>query len=196
MTSKGLRKDSIGLSKLTPWDISKIELGYSNVIFVENWGLKPRIYEVIWEIDQYKHNYGVNKHSVTQRIVYMQIALKLIKENFWFGIGTGDLPAAYAQYYKTHDTGLSKERQFHTHNEFLRVFAIFGLIGLLIIMASFILPVFLEKKWFSYYFIMIFTIVFLSFLNEDTLETQIGVTFATLFYALFLWGTKNHADDN
>jgi len=36
---------------------------------------------------------------------------------------------------------------------------------------------------------MIFIILFLSFISEDTLETQVGVTFAAFFYSLFLWGT-------
>jgi hypothetical protein len=190
MTSKGLRKDSVGITQLTPNDIHSIEHGITNEIYTRNLGLKSRVYEVIWEFDQYRHGAGVNKHSVTQRIVYMQIALELIKDNFWFGIGTGDLNVAYANYYQTHNTGLSKDRQFLTHNEFLRFFVVFGFIGFLIIMAAFLLPVFIEKKWFSYYFVMIFTIVFLSFLNEDTLESHIGVTFSILFYSLFLWGVK------
>jgi O-antigen ligase len=193
MTSKGLKKDSVGITQLTPVDISRIEHGITNIIYSNKLGLKPRLYEVIWEFDQYKHGSGVNTHSVTQRIIYMQIALSLIKENFWFGVGTGDLPMKYANYYKTHDTGLSKERQFHTHNQFLRFFVLFGIFGFLIIIAAFIIPVFLERKWSSYYMIMIITIILLSFLNEDTLETQIGVTFATLFYSIFLWGCKKNS---
>lgn len=190
MTSIGLRKDSVGVSKLTAVDINRIEHGMTNYIYANKFGIMPRIYEVIWEIDQYKHGWGVNQHSVTQRIIYMQIALSLIKDNFWFGIGTGDLPMEYANYYKTHETGLSKERQVHTHNQFLRLFTMFGLFGFLIIMAAFFIPVFIEHKWQSYYLVMIIAIVLLSFLNEDTLETQIGVTFSIFFYSLFLWGSK------
>ena len=193
MTSKGLKKDSVGITQLTPVDINSIEHGITNVIYTSKLGLKPRLYEVIWEFDQYKHGSGVNKHSVTQRIIYAQIALYLIKDNFWFGIGTGDLPMEYVNYYETHETGLSKDRQLHTHNEFLRLFVLFGFFGFLIIIAAFIIPVFIERKWSSYYLIMIITIVFLSFLNEDTLETQIGVTFSTLFYSLFLWGSKKES---
>lgn len=122
MTSKGLRKDSVGVSKLLATDISLIEQGVTNVIYTSKLGLKPRIYEVIWEFDQYKHGKSVNQHSVTQRIIYMQIALNLIRDNFWFGVGTGDLPSEYANYYRTHDTGLTKDRQLHTHNQFLRFF--------------------------------------------------------------------------
>lgn len=189
LTSKGFTKDSVGVSLLTDNDVRNIESGYTNYLFEKKWSLTPRIYEVIWEIDQYKHNGSVNEHSVTQRIVYMSIAVKLIKKHFFFGIGTGDLPMEYANYYKTHETGLSVDRQRHTHNQFLRFFAVFGVIGFLIIMAAFIIPPFYERKWNSYYFIMIFSLVFLSFLNEDTLETQAGVTFATLFYSLFLWAS-------
>jgi peptidoglycan/LPS O-acetylase OafA/YrhL len=125
----------------------------------------------------------------------MQIALHIIKENFWFCICSGDIPAAYANYYKTHETGISSERQFLTHNEFLRLFAGFGCIGFLLIMFCFIYPPFLEKSWKSYYFVMIFTIILLSFLNEDTLDSQIGVTFAAYFYSLFLWGIRKEEQD-
>jgi hypothetical protein len=194
MTSVGLKKDSAGVSKLKTEDILRIENGMTNVIYSGKLRFKPRIYEVIWELDQYRHGAAVNTHSVTQRIIYMQIALELIRANFWFGIGTGDLPMKYSEYYQTHETGLSKDRQFHTHNEFLRLFATFGVFGFLIIMAAFFIPVFIEKKWSSYYMIMIITIILLSFLNEDTLESQIGVTFSLLFYSVFLWGYRSEKE--
>jgi hypothetical protein len=190
MTSKGLRKDSAGIVKLSGRDITNVQHGLTNYLFENKWSLKSRIYEVIWEIDYYKHSNVVNEHSVTQRIIYAKIALTLIKDNFWFGIGSSNIPMRYKQYYKEHETGLAYKWQRHTHNQFLRIFLAFGLIGFLVVMAAFIIPPFLEKKWSSYFFYMIFLIIFLSFLNEDTLETQVGVTFSVYFYCLFLWGVN------
>jgi hypothetical protein len=188
MTSKGLNKDSMGVTQLAAKDIINIEHGLGNVIYEKKWSLSSRLYEVIWELDHYLKNKAVDEHSVTQRFVYLKIATQLIKDNFFFGVGTGDLPKEYLNYYQTHDTGLSQEHWWHTHNQYFRLMATFGLVGFLVILFAFIYPAILERKWDSYYFVMIFTIIFLSFLNEDTLETQIGVTFATYFYALFLWG--------
>jgi hypothetical protein len=190
MTFKGLRKDSAGVVQLSARDITNIQHGFTNSLFENKWSLKSRIYEVIWEIDFYKHSNIVNEHSVTQRIIYSKIALALIKDNFWLGIGSSNIPMRYKQYYKEHETGLNYRWQRHTHNQFLRFFLAFGLIGFLVVMAAFIIPPFLEKKWSSYFFYMIFFIIFLSFLNEDTLETQVGVTFSVFFYSLFLWGAN------
>jgi hypothetical protein len=65
----------------------------------------------------------------------------------------------------------------------------------MIIILAFFIPVFIEHKWSSFYLVMIITIVLLSFLNEDTLETQIGVTFSAFFYTLFLWGYESKEGD-
>ncbi len=190
LTSKSLTKDSAGITKLTGRDIVNIENGMTNIIFEKKYSIMPRIYEVFYEIDHYKHSGAVDNHSVMQRLVYYQIAIYLIKKHFWFGVGTGDLKKEYLNYYQTHDTGLSPERWWQTHNQFLRIFATFGIIGFIIFLAAFILPPYFERKYNSYYFLMIFIIVLLSFINEDTLETQAGVTFSTYFYSLFLWGAS------
>jgi hypothetical protein len=190
MTSINLPKDSLGMTKMTGKDIINVENGMTNIIYTKKYSIIPRIYEVFWEIDFYKHTGQVDNHSVIQRIVYYRIAVSLIKSNFVFGVGTGDLPKEYLKYYQTHDTGIAKERWWQTHNQYLRVFVTFGVIGFAIFLIAFILPPFYERKWNSFYFLMVFLIIMLSFINEDTLETQAGATFVAYFYSLFLWGTS------
>jgi hypothetical protein len=194
MTSLDLPKDSVGVTKLKGSDIVNIENGLTNVIYAKKYSIIPRIYEVIWELDYYKHTGSVDNHSVVQRFVYYRIAIELIKKHFVFGIGTGDLPQAYLQYYQSHDTGISPERWWQTHNQYLRVFATFGIVGFIIFLIAFIAPPFFERKWQSYYFVMIFLVIILSFINEDTLETQAGVTFTAFFYSLFVWGASRKLD--
>ncbi|NJK85175.1 MAG: hypothetical protein HC906_03650 [Bacteroidales bacterium] len=54
LTSKGLRKDSAGISKLSEKDILAVENGDANVLFTKKLSLYPRLYQIIWEFDVYK----------------------------------------------------------------------------------------------------------------------------------------------
>ena len=189
LTSKGLRKDSVGVWQLSNKDIHNINNGMANHIYERTWSIYPRIYEVIWELHNYANTGATNKQSLVQRFIYSKIAIHYIKDNFWFGVGSANIPLSYAKYYKENETGISPKWQCHTHNQYLRFFMAFGIFGFIIFLTAFLLPPFMEKRWPSYYFLMIFLIIFLSFINEDTLETQVGVTFATFFYSLFLWGS-------
>jgi hypothetical protein len=189
MASKGLRKDSIGIWQLSKQDINNVENGLTNYIFGMKGSIYPRVYEAIWEIDEYIKNGDVNKHSITQRLSFAKAGLNVISEKLFFGYGEGSFHSALNNYYKTHKTGLDLNHQLHTHNQYLRFIILFGIVGFLIILVAIIIPPFFEKKWTTYYFLMIFIISFLSCLNEDTMETQVGVTFFAFFYSLFLWGT-------
>jgi hypothetical protein len=68
LTSRGLRKDSAGVSKLTDEDVKLILDGYSNYIFKRKLGIYPRIYQIIWEIDTYRKFGNPSGHSITQRL--------------------------------------------------------------------------------------------------------------------------------
>jgi hypothetical protein len=188
LTSKGLRKDSAGVWALSKRDIYNIENGITNFIYAKKASLFPRIYEVVWEIDNYIKYKDPNGHSVTQRIIYSKMAFDIFKTHPVFGVGTGDVKKEVTDYYKVNDTGLAKIFQRDIHNQYLMFLVAFGIVGFLIIIAAFIIPPILERKWKSYYFLITFIVLFLSFINEDTLETQVGVTFAALFYSLFVWG--------
>ena len=77
LSSKGLRKDEQGISKLTAEDMAAIENGLTNYIFLNPYSLYPRIYEIIWEIDRYLKGKEPGDHSVSQRIIYFKAALSV-----------------------------------------------------------------------------------------------------------------------
>jgi O-Antigen ligase len=191
MTSKGLRKDSVGVSMLTNEDIRLIENGNANYIYGKKLSLYPKLYEVLWQIDVFRRGENPSGHSVTQRILYLQAGIGIIKQHFLFGTGTGDVRSAFSKYYDETGSKLDKRWRLRAHNQYVTFFLTFGIFGFLWIMFSLIYPPFLEKKWKDYFFVMFFIIGFLSMLNEDTLETHIGNSFFSFFYALFLLGVKN-----
>jgi len=191
LTSKGLRKDSAGMTNLTDEDVQLIEEGKANYIYGRKAAIYPKLYEVIWQIDRFRKGANPSGHSVTQRILYLQAGIGIIKENFWFGVGTGDVADAFRDYYEKTDSKLDKRWRLRAHNQYITFLLTFGIFGFLWIMFSLIYPVFQEKKWTDYFFIVFFIIGFLSMMNEDTLETHIGNSFFSFFYAFFLLGVRN-----
>jgi hypothetical protein len=188
LSSLGLRKDSTGISKLSKSDISMIENGYANHIFKNKFSIYPRIYQVIWEFDYYINGGNPSGHSVTQRLEYLKVGIVIIKNNFLIGVGTGDVQNSFDIQYEKSNSILQKKYRRRAHNQFVTFFIAFGLLGFLWIMFAIIYPIIIEKKYRNYFFLIFILIVLVSFLNEDTLETQAGITFFTFFYSLLMFG--------
>ncbi len=185
LTAKGLRKDSVGVSKLTQHDISLIESGYPNPIYANRWSFTPKIYQLLWVIDVYKKGGNPSGHSVTQRIEYLRAAFGIIENNFFFGVGTGDVPKAFENQYVAMKTRLLPEFRHRAHNQYVTFFITFGFFGFLWFLLALIYPAIFEDKFNNYLFIVFFVTACISMFNEDTLETQAGVTFFAFFYTFF-----------
>jgi len=191
LTSKGYRKDAGGVQQMTETDIQAVENGVANYIFLNKYSLYPRIYQIIWELDSYKQGNDPSGHSVAQRLAYMQASTHIIKNNIVFGVGTGDVQQEFNNYYKMSDNPLRAEYRRRAHNQFYTFLITFGIVGFVICIFALFLPVFMEKRWGDYLFLCFGIIGFLSMLNEDTLETQTGVSFFMFFYSLLLFGRNS-----
>ncbi|MCK5168398.1 MAG: O-antigen ligase family protein, partial [Bacteroidales bacterium] len=190
LTSKGYRKDSVGISKLSSKDIKNIENGMANYIYENKYAIYPKIYEAIWQIDVYRKGFNPAGNSITQRVEFVKTAFYIIKDNFWFGVGTGDVQDSFDRQYELNNSQLPKENRLRAHNQYITFFLTFGFIGFILLFFSMLYPVFNHKGFYNYLFMIFFIIALLSFINEDTLETQIGITFFSYFYSLFLFGSK------
>ena len=188
MTSKNLRKDADGISQLADSDIKAIENGLANYIFLDKNSLHPRIYEIIWELDSYSKGHDPSGHSVAQRLTYLIAAKEIISKNPVFGVGTGDVKMEFDSYYKSSGSLLNQRWWNRAHNQYITFLVTFGWVGFVIVLLSFFIPVFYEKRWGDYLFLCFALIGFISMLNEDTLETQTGVSLFVFFYSLLLFG--------
>jgi len=187
LTSKGLRKDAEGIGKLTENDIRNIENGMTNYLFENSVSFFKRIYQIVWEIDVYHKGGNPSGHSVTQRIEYYKMAFQIIRENFWFGTGTGGYNTAYQKKYNQNK--FFKEQQFRqrSHNMFLSYWIDFGVIGLIYICFALFAPVFMERKSQSFLMMIFLLIVLLSFMNEDSLNNHDAISFFAFLYPLYLY---------
>ncbi len=190
LTSKGYRKDAVGVKKLTKAETEAIELGTANYIYMQRFRLYPRIYEVIWEIDRYRMGFGPNEKSVVQRFLYLDAGWKIARENLLIGVGNGDVKAAFKDHYDSTNSPLSQEWRKRAHNQYLTFLISFGIPGLLICIFAMVGPLFLAGRGRSFLAVGFVILILLSMLNEDTLETACGVAFVSFFYSLFLFGPE------
>lgn len=196
ITSKGLRKDAEGLEKLSADDISNIENGMTNYRFAKSFSFYKRLYQIIWEMDVYQKGGNPSGHSVSQRLEYYKMALKIINEDFWLGKGTGGYYPAYQEKYDQNKFFQGHEYRQRSHNMFLSYLIDFGLIGMCYICFALVAPVWFEHKTRSFLLLTFLLIVFLSFLNEDTLNNHDAITFFSLFYPLYLCSKHEKPQEN
>jgi hypothetical protein len=190
LTSKGLHKDADGVNKLTDAEIRSIEDGAVNVNCQDQYSLKTRIYETIWEFDRYSRNGDPNAHSVMQRLEYWKASWLIIKEHWLFGVGTGDMNIAFARQYDKMNSPLAKQWRLRSHNQFLSITVGFGIFGLLWFLFVLVYPFTFKRVRKDFYYFVFFIIFLLSMTNEDTIESQAGLTFFVFFSTLFLLGRK------
>ncbi len=187
LASKGLRKDADAINTLTDAEIKAVERGIVNVSYQGLSSLNGRLHQIAWELDLYNKTGDPNGHSLTQRFEFWKAAFGIIKENFIFGVGTGDIQIAFDQQYVEMDSPLLKEWRLRSHNQYLSITVAFGIVGLIWFLITLFYPMFLLEKNVDYLYCTFLIIALVSFLTEDTLETQAGVTFFAFFNSFFLF---------
>lgn len=179
MSALGLRKDAADFQKLTSEDIKEIENGATRLKSQNR--IKVRMEALRNQFVLYKNGKNPDGSSLFQRVEHWKAAFHIIKNNFWLGVGTGDVQNVFDETYSNINSPLSKEYWYRSHNQFLTFFVSFGVFGFLVFL---LLWVFIFKKvietnnWIGFAFALV---AFASFLPEDTLETQQGVTFVGFF---------------
>ena len=194
LTSKGLRKDAQGVASLDDQDILNVEQGVANYVNQSHPGVYARLAETLFEYNQYRRNNNPNGGSLSQRIEYTRASFHLIRKHPIFGVGTGDLPDAYAQAYNELNSPLKERYRHRAHNQYLSITVGFGLLGLALFLVVLFYPYLSSKKNRSYLYTIFLVILLISMLPEDTIESQAGVTWFALFNSLFIFAFRKEED--
>lgn len=182
MASKGLTKDSVGFRSMTKADVANVENAVASVELAKG-GIRARLYSLKHQLE---HPEDPNGHSLLQRLQYWKAARTIISEHWIAGVGAGDIQKAFDGYYATHETGLDEKQQLRSHNQYLTTWVTSGIFGLLAFLLWWLSLLRMGWKKQLPAVVAFVAIALTSFLIEDTLETQMGVTFIALFYALFV----------
>lgn len=187
LSSKNLRKDSVGVWALHDVDIKNIENGYANYLYADKFSLKARLYIVFWQLDKYFKEGFADRQTISQRIVYIKVAARIIREHFWLGVGPGDVLDVSKKHTKLLKAGIGEKYTSRVHNQFLLEFVglgIFGFIGFIVLM---FFPYLRNKMWSDYLFTTFYLVVFIGLFIDVLFDAQLGIAFFAYFYALLFF---------
>lgn len=147
--------------------------------------VKSRFEGFIISVSSYDKGTKNSSEGTTERILVWKNAVKVMSENFPFGVGTGDVNASLTESYERHSFQEGVRRGLNAHNQYLQTaiaIGISGLLCLLFILGSLFRRGFQTQQGLVFYFALIIT---LNFLVESMLETQAGVVFVAFFVSFF-----------
>ena len=183
LTSKGYPKDSVGFSLLSDQDIRNVEMGYTD-FHQEDWNnLELRIDQFFFQFYAVVNQKNPGGKPFVQRLYYLEGAFSIIENNFFTGVGIGDIQDEFDNYYREDQSELQSQYRVRTHNQYLTYFITLGIVGFLWFLYATIYPLVLFSR-INFILAVSQFILLLSFFSEDTLETQPGVTLYAFIIAL------------
>jgi len=180
LASKNLKKDSISVSQLSEVDILNIQNGQSN--YLDNSSFNGKISKLTKQYLAYSTHKNPNGHSFIQRIEHLKTGIELVKSNWITGVGIGDVNLAFQDQYTKENSVLEPKFRLRSHNQIITIWVSLGIIGLLLILYLLFMPFFTNNNSFSQ--VLISVALLFSFLTQDMIETQAGVTIFALFFSL------------
>lgn len=193
MTSKGMRKDSVGVWQLTNDEIALIENGCTSIEM--NSGLEAKLHSFLYEYEMYEAGADPNGFSLLQRLAHLKTA-KLILTDYWLaGVGIGDVDLIFQDYYEKSNSKLWPENRLRAHNQFISLWIGLGILGLSVMILIFVIPLF-KNRTGDYFLVISILALVVSFMFEDTLETQAGATIFALFYSMAVFRERENVRQN
>jgi O-antigen ligase len=185
LTSKGLNKDSVGLSKLTQNEIQKIENGETSSVAYNNF--EKRIRSLLYQRESRKKNSDPNNQTINQRVVFWKAGIDIFLNQPVFGYGPGGAKTQFKKYYKNRNTNLKKNNQLLAHNQFITQAINLGGLGATIWLFILLYSFLKVEKEMSLFFVPYLILMFFAFMSDDMLEVQAGVTIFSFFGTLLLF---------
>lgn len=153
--------------------------------FVAYHTIKPfhnKIQYMMWDIEQYQKGEGKN-YSDSERLMSCEIAIDMIKDAPIFGHGIGDLrPLTTLKHKEKYGV---KEKYIYPHNQYLYVLTAIGILGALIFFFGLFCPLLFTAER-NIFVILIFVMLMLSFLVENTIQRAVITAFFLFFILLNL----------
>ena len=130
--------------------------------------------------------------GIKNSFCYSSKAIKVIKENIFFGAGLGDSKMELQKKrFGDVETKRLHNGKFNYHNQYLESIAAIGIFGASILLLIFIVSFIRSVKTSNFLFFAFLFIVVISCLTESILQRQLGVAFFVFFCSVFGINTSN-----
>ncbi|MBC8487851.1 MAG: O-antigen ligase family protein [Bacteroidetes bacterium] len=128
------------------------------------------------------------------RVFIWESSIEIIKENFLFGVGTGDVKQSLLKKYKEKHIELALEEHLNAHDQYLQTFIAIGFIGFLLLISSIILPAIYAIRYKNLLYFLFLSMIGFHLLVESMLERQAGVVFYAFFNVFLFYFTSDNKD--
>ncbi len=176
--------------------ISLIMVVVIPIIFFFSIELFPHSFDRIVEATEIVNkSEEINKNTIdgtAERILIWHSALEIIKKNFLFGVGTGDVKDILMKEYKKEHITEAYKQKLNAHNQYLQTSLSIGFFGLIVLLISLLLPFVDSFKNGNFLFIIFLLIISFNFLFESMLERQSGVVFYAFFNSFLFFSKKDY----
>ena len=143
---------------------------------------KERILYMLEDVSKYQSQEW-NAYSDAERILSMKAGLDIAKSHPWFGTGSADLREEMKAYFYQH---FDKDTYIMPHNQFISILAANGILGLILFVLAFFVPLLINYAFRNPFFLALHIIVLVSLMVENTFETSVGVAFYLYFVLIGL----------
>lgn|SRR5574344_1589469 len=123
-------------------------------------------------------------NSMSERQLIYKNIHKVIFANPIFGVGTGDVRTTLQNFYNQQHFNFPN--YLNAHNQFLQTTVALGIIGLLVLLCCFVVPLKTIMKRKDYFLIAILCMIGIGFMFESMLERYVGTYFFALIYSLMI----------
>jgi len=139
-----------------------------------------------------------NNYSLTARWYSYKVGAKIFTDNLWSGVGVGNFAKAIKETYGQDYPKINEMGIKEPHNQFLYWLGSFGILGTGLLLFIFYFPLLWKKSYQNSTFLLLhYLIVTLSFMVENSIETQLGANYIVIFCVIpFLYSNENERSTN
>ncbi len=141
----------------------------------------------IYDYNQYGTSSPIATWEKTNRVHIWKSGLELVKDNLFFGVGTGDIKQELNNRFIQDKQEYLAAKDTNSHNQILDYLIKYGIVGSLIIALSFM--GYFKKAWNDHnqLFMMFLVLCCLCMLTENILNRQYGIVFFFYINSLFFF---------
>jgi O-antigen ligase len=118
------------------------------------------------------------------RLAMWKSAIPLIKENWVFGVGTGDVNRELQKVFAKDGLVRAVRDNLNAHNQFLQTQVALGIIGTIFLLYGLFFPMWGSIKRGKLFYPLFLLILLINFLTESVLNTQAGVIYFALLNSI------------
>lgn len=127
-----------------------------------------------------------DQNGISGRLAIWKCSFDVIKDNFWIGVGTGDVNEKLYESYVKNNFTVGIDLKLNAHNQYIETFLSLGIVGVIVLVSILVLNFRIAINQQSLLYLAFIVLIASAFLTESSLNTQKGVVFFSFFISIFV----------